>query len=469
MSERRIPCRRWPGSTPTAVTPAAATSPPGTVRRNVNAPADRDRRVAVERRDQAVRLDGVAPVVELGIGELLAEGDDEGPEERPEGLRGGRPDRVAGISSMPRIVPRRWSPARTGRDATAPADRDPGTPDGGRLPPASCGSMSHATETAARAWAVDAAEVAAALATDPGRGLSAPEAAARLLRYGRNELVERGRKPPWRLLLEQFTNAMIVVLIVAAVITALLGDLKDTVVILAIVVLNGIVGFVQEYRAEQALEALKRMASPTARVVRDGETLLVPAPEVVPGDLVRLDAGDIVTADLRLVEARALRINEAALTGESEPAEKTTEPLPDVPEGVLADQRNIAFNGTAVVYGRGVGIVAHDRDGDRARPGRRAPPGARRRPDAAPEAPLDAGQGARRARLRRVRRRLRRRGRPRRVAGDDVPRRGEPGGRRDPRGAAGGRDRGPRPRRPADGPAATPWSASSRRSRRSGR
>ena len=217
--------------------------------------------------------------------------------------------------------------------------------------------MTLPTETAVRPWAIEAADVAASLATDPERGLPAPEAAARLLRYGRNELVERGKKPPWRLLLEQFTNAMIVVLIVAAVITALLGDLKDTVIILAIVVLNGIVGFVQEYRAEQALDALKRMASPTARVVRDGETLLVPAPELVPGDLVRLDTGDIVTADLRLLEARALRINEAALTGESEPAEKSTEPLPDVPEGVLADQRNVAFNGTAVVYGRGLGIV----------------------------------------------------------------------------------------------------------------
>ncbi len=150
---------------------------------------------------------------------------------------------------------------------------------------------------------------------------------------------------------------MIIVLLVAAVITALLGDLKDTAVILAIVVLNGVVGFVQEYRAEQAIDALKAMSSPTARVVRDGETLLVPAPELVPGDLVRLDAGDIVTADLRLSEARTLRINEAALTGESEPAEKVSEPLPDVPEGVLADQRNIAFNGTAVVYGRGAGLV----------------------------------------------------------------------------------------------------------------
>ena len=217
--------------------------------------------------------------------------------------------------------------------------------------------MSPAPDAAARPWAREIADVAAALGTDPARGLTADEAAARLARFGRNELLERGKRPLWRLVLEQFTNAMIVVLIVAAIITALLDDLKDTLVILAIVVLNGIVGFVQEYRAEQALAALKRMASPTARVVREGETVLVPAPEVVPGDLVRLDAGDVVTADLRLLEARALRINEAALTGESEPAEKTTEPLPDVPEGVLADRRNVAFSGTAVVYGRGLGIV----------------------------------------------------------------------------------------------------------------
>jgi Ca2+-transporting ATPase len=131
-----------------------------------------------------------------------------------------------------------------------------------------------------RPWALAGAAVAAALGTDPERGLTGDEAAVRLATYGRNELVEQRRKPPWRLFLEQFTNAMIIVLLAAALITALLGDFKDTIVILAIVILNGIVGFVQEYRAEQALDALKRMASPTARVVRDGETVLVPGPEV---------------------------------------------------------------------------------------------------------------------------------------------------------------------------------------------
>jgi P-type Ca2+ transporter type 2C len=213
------------------------------------------------------------------------------------------------------------------------------------------------TGKATRPWAIQGAEVAASLATDPSRGLTSAEAAARLAIHGPNELAARGVKPVWLLFAEQFASAMIVVLLAAAVITALLGDLKDTFVILAIVVLNGIVGFVQEYRAEQALAALRRLTSPTARVVRDGDTLLVPAADVVPGDLVRLEAGDLVTADLRLLEIHALCINEASLTGESEPAEKSIEPLPDVPPGLIADQRNVAFSGTAVTYGRGTGVT----------------------------------------------------------------------------------------------------------------
>jgi P-type Ca2+ transporter type 2C len=208
-----------------------------------------------------------------------------------------------------------------------------------------------------QAWTLPADEVIAGLDSDARIGLSSAEAAARLVRYGRNELVERDRKPVWQLFLEQFTNAMIIVLIVAAIITLLLGDLKDTIVILLIVILNGVVGFVQEYRAEQAMAALKRMTSPTAHVIRDGSTVSVPASEIVPGDIVRLDAGDVVTADMRLLEAAALRINEAALTGESEPAEKTTTALPQVSSALLADQRNTAFSGTAVTYGRGAGVV----------------------------------------------------------------------------------------------------------------
>ena len=206
-------------------------------------------------------------------------------------------------------------------------------------------------------WAIDAPAAVAALGSDADRGLDPDEALQRLIAHGPNELEARPAMPAWRLLAEQFTNAMILVLLGAAAITAAIGDLKDTAIILMIVVLNGIIGFVQEYRAEQAMDALKRLTSPSARVVRGGVTIVVPAAELVPGDLVRLDAGDVVTADMRLVEARSLRINEAALTGESEPASKITTPISDVTSAVLADQRNMAFSGTAVTYGRGLGLV----------------------------------------------------------------------------------------------------------------
>ena len=206
-------------------------------------------------------------------------------------------------------------------------------------------------------WVVETADVVSALGSHANRGLDVEEADRRLLRYGRNELMARPQKPAWRMLAEQFTNAMILVLIAAALITAAIGDLKDTAVILAIVALNGIVGFVQENQAEKAMDALKRMTSPSSRVIRGGETMVVPAAALVPGDVVRLDAGDVVTADMRLLEAQSLRINEAALTGESEPASKTTVPLPQVTAALLADQRNMGFSGTAVTYGRGLGLV----------------------------------------------------------------------------------------------------------------
>ena len=150
---------------------------------------------------------------------------------------------------------------------------------------------------------------------------------------------------------------MIVVLLVAALVTALIGDIKDTIVILAIVILNGIVGFVQEHRAERAMAALKEMTSASARAMRDGAAATLAASEIVPGDILMLEAGDIVAADARLLDVAALRINEAALTGESEPAVKTSDALPAVTDAVLADQRNMAFKGTAVTGGRGRGVV----------------------------------------------------------------------------------------------------------------
>ena len=206
-------------------------------------------------------------------------------------------------------------------------------------------------------WMLDARVVARALGTDPSSGLSTADAATRLAAAGPNELVERGRVSPWRLLARQFTETMIVVLVIAAIVTAFIGDMRDSAIILAIVVLNGVIGFVQEYRAEQAMAALKAMTSPTARVVRDGDVRVIAAGDVVPGDVVALEAGDIVPADVRLLEAPALRINEAVLTGESEPADKTDAPLDAGADALLADQRNMAFKGTAVTYGRATAVV----------------------------------------------------------------------------------------------------------------
>ncbi len=150
-------------------------------------------------------------------------------------------------------------------------------------------------------------------------GLSKEEAEKRLKKFGPNELVEKKKKSPFIMFLGQFRDFMIIVLIVAAVISALAGDLKDTITIAIILILNAIVGFVQEFRAEKAMEALKRLAAPSATVIRDGLSLQIKASELVPGDLVVLEAGAVVPADLRLVEAFQLRIDEAPLTGESFP------------------------------------------------------------------------------------------------------------------------------------------------------
>jgi Ca2+-transporting ATPase len=206
-------------------------------------------------------------------------------------------------------------------------------------------------------WTIEGGAVADALSTDPARGLSQAEVVARLEIAGPNELLERARVPAWRLLAGQFTNTMIVVLVIAAAVTAVIGDMKDSFVILAIVALNGAIGFVQEYRADRAMAALRALTSPTATVVRDARAETIPARDLVPGDLIHLEAGDIVPADARLLEAAVLAINEAAMTGESEPAQKVADALPEVADSLIADQRNMAFKGTSVTSGRGSGIV----------------------------------------------------------------------------------------------------------------
>jgi P-type Ca2+ transporter type 2C len=187
------------------------------------------------------------------------------------------------------------------------------------------------------------------------QGLTPAEAASRLTRYGPNELQDRGGTSPLTIIWRQLSAVMVVILIGAALLSLILGKFLEAGAIGAIVVLFTVLGFVQEYRAEQAIAALRRMAVPTVRLRRDGQLADVPARELVPGDVVILEAGNVVPADLRLVESASLRIQEAALTGESEPVDKHVGVLEaGVP---LGDRRNLAFSGTQVAYGRGVGVV----------------------------------------------------------------------------------------------------------------
>jgi Ca2+-transporting ATPase len=199
-------------------------------------------------------------------------------------------------------------------------------------------------------------EVARRCETSIAQGLAPEEVARRLARHGPNEIREAKRRSAWRMLLDQFADFMIVVLIVAAVIAGAVGEPADAIAILAIVVLNGIIGFVQEYRAERAMAALKKLAATSARAVRGGAVSVVPAADLVLGDLVALEAGDAVPADLRIVESAALKVEEAALTGESVPVEKSAAALAD-PGLAIGDRSNMAYKGTVATFGRGRGIV----------------------------------------------------------------------------------------------------------------
>ncbi len=199
-------------------------------------------------------------------------------------------------------------------------------------------------------------DVVRELGTDPERGLSEAEAQARLGRWGANRLAEAPTRPWWVRLARQFSNLVIWILIFAAVVSGLLGDWFDAAIILAIVVLNGVLGFIQEERAERALALLRGMAIPHARTVRDGQHLVLPVRQLVPGDRVDLEAGDHVPADLRLLASAGFRVQEAALTGESIPVDKDHRPaLP--PTTPLADRVNIAHMGTSVTAGSAAGIV----------------------------------------------------------------------------------------------------------------
>lgn len=188
------------------------------------------------------------------------------------------------------------------------------------------------------------------------QGLSDIEAEKKLLETGPNELEEGKKKSIAGMLLAQFKDVMILILLAAAIISGIVGDLTDTIVILIIVLLNAVLGFFQEYRAEKAMQALKQMAVTQARVLRNGTIVWLSATALVPGDVILLEAGNAVPADLRIIESKNLKIEEAALTGESQAIDKITDVLEadDLPIG---DKKNMAFKGTFVTYGRGSGVV----------------------------------------------------------------------------------------------------------------
>ena len=198
-------------------------------------------------------------------------------------------------------------------------------------------------------------ELVVQLATDVHHGLSPQDATERLAKAGPNELRKGEAISPLAILAAQFRSLVIWVLIGAAVVSAMLGEFVDGIAIIAIVLLNAVIGFFQEYRAERAAAALARMTAPRATVVRGGQATVIAAAEVVPGDVLLLDAGDLVAADARLLDASAMRVNEAPLTGESQPVEK--QPGTCVPDTPLADRANMIFLGTSIVGGSGRAVV----------------------------------------------------------------------------------------------------------------
>ena len=187
-------------------------------------------------------------------------------------------------------------------------------------------------------------------------GLTAQEAQNRIKEFGYNELTERPRPGFLRMLLDQFNNFLVIILIIAAIVSLLLGEIVDAVAIMVIVVLNAIVGVIQESKAEQALAALQKMAAPNAQVIRDGHQITIPSRELVPGDIVLIEAGNYIPADMRLIESYNLKVEEASLTGESVPVDKDASVVLDK-EIPIGDKKNSVFMSTVATYGRGKGVV----------------------------------------------------------------------------------------------------------------
>ena len=205
-------------------------------------------------------------------------------------------------------------------------------------------------------WHTQTTEQAFAGLKSQPSGLSQAEVIERTLQYGANEIQAAKRISAWEILLDQFKNILILILLGATAISLFLGHGVESIAIAVIVLFAVLLGFIQEYRAERAIEALRQMAAPTASVLRDGMEVKIPARELVPGDVIILHTGDRMPADARLLEAVNLQVEEAALTGESVPVEKHIEPLPinDLPVG---DRKNMVYAGTAATYGRGKALV----------------------------------------------------------------------------------------------------------------
>ena len=218
------------------------------------------------------------------------------------------------------------------------------------------GTTAEAGEGDATAWhALETEEVIERLDVDPDAGLTTEEASRRFEEHGPNEIGGDEGTPWWRTLVDQFRNPLIYILIIAAVVTFLLGDYIDTGAIVAVLALNATIGFIQERRAEASVQALMSLVSPTAEVLRDGEEVEIEAHEVVPGDIVVLDSGERVPADLRLLSITDLQLDESLLTGESTPVGKDPEPVDE--ELPLAERSSMAYDGSAIASGRAVGVV----------------------------------------------------------------------------------------------------------------
>ncbi|KFI38620.1 cation-transporting ATPase [Bifidobacterium actinocoloniiforme DSM 22766] len=248
----------------------------------------------------------------------------------------------------------RQTDTRSNAPSLASAGSAPSVPDRASQPAGQLGpDQAQASQDAA--WhALSVSESLDTLSASP-EGLSTAEAGRRLELFGPNALAQGEAKPKWKLLLKQFTSPLIAVLIVCGVITIFLGHYVDAGAIFLVLVLNAIIGYVQESKADKAVEALTSLASPTTRVLREGSAATIDAADLVPGDIVLLESGDRVPADLRLIDAIHLKINESMLTGESEDARKGTDAVEA--SAALGDRRNIAFSGTMVTSGRGQGVV----------------------------------------------------------------------------------------------------------------